>query len=97
MSVNAVMLRSVDKVVTVVDDVKKGDTVLYKKDDVECEIFAVEDIPAFHKISVVDLKKGEEVTKYGQVIGGMTEDADKGSWISHKNIMSLPRNYEDEL
>ncbi len=97
MSVNAVMLKPIDKVVTVVDDVKKGDTVVYKKEEVDCQVVAVEDIPAFHKISVVDLEKGEEVIKYGQTIGGMIQDVEKGSWISHKNIISLPRNYEDEL
>ncbi len=43
------------------------------------------------------MKKDEHVIKYGQIIGGMTSDADEGCWISHKNIMSLPRNYEDEL
>ena len=97
MSVNAIMLRPVDKVVTVVSDVKKGDAVVYNKDGAPYEVVAVEDIPAFHKIAVVDLKKGEEVIKYGQIIGGMMQDAEKGSWISHKNVMSLPRNYDDEL
>ena len=43
------------------------------------------------------MKTGEHVIKYGQIIGAMTTDAEEGMWISHKNIMSLPRNYEDEL
>ena len=43
------------------------------------------------------MKTSEHVIKYGQIIGAMTADAEEGMWISHKNIMSLPRNYEDEL
>ena len=97
MNVNAVMLNKIDKVVTVVEEVKKGDLVNYTKDGVPCIVEAIEDIPAFHKISVTDLKEEEHVIKYGQIIGGMLMDVPKGSWISHKNIKSLPRNYEDEM
>ena len=97
MNVNAIMLREEDKVITVVGDVKKGDTVNYKKGDESCQVIAAEDIPSYHKIAIVDLKKDEEVIKYGQIIGAMMADAEKGCWISHKNVMSLPRNYEEEL
>lgn len=97
MNVNAIMLTADDKVVTIVGDVKKGDTVSFKKGDNPCEVVALEDIPAFHKIAIVDLKKDEEVIKYGEIIGGMRADGKQGCWISHKNVMSLPRNYEDEL
>jgi len=98
MTVNAVMLRPIDNVVTVVGDVKAGDTVVFTKEGNQESVVAGEDIPAYHKIAVKDLKKDDHIIKYGQVIGALTTDeAKKGSWISHKNIMSLPRNYEDEL
>ena len=97
MVVNAIMLRPIDNVVTVVDDVKVGDVVKYETEGKVFEITAREEIPAFHKISIKPIKNGEHIIKYGQIIGGMTVDADEGSWISHKNIMSLPRNYDDEL
>ena len=97
MSVNAIMLRPMDTVVTIVGDVVKGDTVNYTKDGEACTVIATEDIPAFHKIAVKSLKSGDHIIKYGQIIGGLVEDAPAGCWISHKNIISLPRNYEDEL
>ncbi len=98
MTKNAIMLRPIDNVVTVVADVVKGDTIVYLKDNEQCSVTALEDMPAYHKISVADLKKGEHIIKYGQIIGGLDiEFAPKGTWISHKNIISLPRNYEDEL
>jgi len=98
MSKNAIMLRPIDNVVTVVADVVKGDTITYLKDGEQCTVTALEDIPAFHKIAVADIKEGEHVIKYGQIIGGLSVEAVvPGQWISHKNIISLPRNYEDEL
>lgn len=97
MSVNAVMLRPIDNVVTVVDDVKAGDTVRYEMEGKSMEVVAKEDIPAFHKISVRPIKNGEHIIKYGQIIGGIVVDAEEGRWISHKNTISLPRNYEDEM
>jgi altronate dehydratase len=98
MNINAIMLRPEDNVATVVNDVKAGDTVSFSKNGEQCVIKAAESIPAYHKIAVSDLKKGDHIIKYGQIIGGLTVDeVKKGCWISHKNIMSLPRNYEDEL
>ncbi len=97
MDKKALMLRPVDTVATVVEDVEKGDKVCYVKDGVQMSVTAKENIPAYHKIALKDMKKDEHVIKYGQIICGMTSDAEEGSWISHKNIMSLPRNYEDEL
>ena len=97
MDKNALMLRPIDNVATVVVDVLKGDNVYVNKEGEKICVSAFEDIPAYHKIALEDLKTGDKVIKYGQVIGAMTADAVKGSWISHKNIMSLPRNYEDEL
>jgi len=97
MDKKAVLLRPVDTVATVVEDVVKGDVITYLCDGEKRSVTAMEDIPAFHKIALKDMKVGEHVIKYGQIIGGMTSDAVTGCWISHKNIMSLPRNYEDEL
>ena len=93
MSKNALMLRPIDNVVTVVADVTKGDTITYLKDGEKCTVTALQDMPAFHKIAV-----GDHIIKYGQIIGGLdVDEAPKGTWISHKNIISLPRNYADEL
>ena len=97
MEKKALMLRPTDNVATVVDEVSAGDTVYIDKDGERICVTASENIPMYHKIAITDLKTGEHVIKYGQIIGAMTSDAVKGSWISHKNIMSLPRNYEDEL
>lgn len=96
MRVRAILLQPVDKVVTVVDDVAAGDTVFYEKEGQQMEVTANEAIGAFHKVAITDMKNGEQVIKYGQVIGAMMADAKAGDWISHKNVRSLPRNYDEE-
>ncbi len=44
-------------------------------------------IPQGHKVSLKDLKKGEEIIKYGQVIGYAAEDIAKGSWVNEDNVL----------
>ena len=42
-------------------------------------------------------RKGDEVIKYGESLGVMTEDAAKGHWVSHNNLVSVPRDYDSEM
>lgn len=60
------------------------------------DLVAVEHIPQSHKISLVDLKKGDEIIRYGVVIGYAKEDIPRGSWISeHKVVLPVPAALED--
>ncbi len=47
---------------------------------------ALEEIPAGHKMALVDIKKGEPVIKYGYRIGNAKEDIKAGSWIHTHNV-----------
>lgn len=49
----------------------------------------VENIPMGHKVALQTLEMGDEVRRYGQVIGYATRTIEKGSWINEGNI-SLP-------
>lgn len=53
-----------------------------------CEngVTACEDIPAGHKIAACDIKKGENVIKYGQPIGHTKEDVCKGKLLHNHNV-----------
>ena len=48
----------------------------------------VEAIPLLHKIALVDLGAGSLVTKYGEVIGAMMNDAAAGSVVHVHNMRS---------
>ncbi len=49
-------------------------------------IAAVEEIPSGHKIALRDISAGEDILKYGVVIGRAVQDIRKGSWV-HLHVM----------
>ncbi len=53
------------------------------------EITTTEFIPQSHKVTMKDLNKGEEIIRYGEVIGYAKQFIPKGSWID-ENKVSLP-------
>lgn len=57
---------------------------------------ACEQIPIWHKIALCDLKKGDMVIKYGEIIGQTLCDIRKGGLINHENLVSIPRDYSSE-
>lgn len=50
------------------------------------EIQAVTEVPVGHKIALRDIRDGEDIIKYGVVIGRATADIPAGSWI-HLHVM----------
>lgn len=50
----------------------------------------VEYIPQSHKVSLIDFKIGDEIIRYGEVIGYAKENIPKGSWID-ENKVKLPK------
>lgn len=97
MEINGLLMDEKDNVVTCVMEVSAGELVVYRRGEETCTLTAAERIPCCHKIALTDLGKGEEVIKYGELIGKTTETVKKGHWVSHNNIYSVPRDYESEL
>lgn len=55
-----------------------------------------EDIPMGHKVALKSLNEGNEIIRYGQIIGYASRFIEKGSWINEGNIrMPQPPNLED--
>lgn len=73
-----------DNVVTCVRPLIKGE--LISINDEKYEINS--EIPIFHKMATKDIKKGEVVHKYGEVIGIATVDIKKGEHVHVHNIES---------
>ena len=97
MKAEAIMLNPKDNVVTAVNGASAGQTVHYFKGSELCSVTTTEQIPPCHKIAVAPIAKGAHVIKYGEIIGGAQVDIGVGSWVSHLNIDSLPRDYSSEL
>jgi len=49
-------------------------------------LIAIENIPQSHKIALVDFKAGDEIIRYGEVIGYAKVDIPKGSWIDEYKV-----------
>lgn len=96
MKINALMMDVSDNVVTCVETIQAGQKVIYRQDGKLCEITAGEMIPSCHKIALQSLEKGQEVRKYGELIGRTSLAIEKGKWVSHHNIKSVPRDYKSE-
>ena len=91
---NAILLDDKDNVATCTAAAKAGDMIqLIGGGSVHC----VEDIPIWHKVALTDIAKGDKILKYGEVIGKASRDIAAGAWVSHENIFSVPRDYENEM
>lgn len=66
----------------------KDEIVLNPKDNVGVRLTDGPTVPAGHKYALSDIKKGEYVFKYGEVIGRATEDIKKGEWVHTHNLKS---------
>ncbi len=95
MKKTAILLDSSDNCATCTENVSINDRI-YLADRPDYELVAVTTVPIWHKIALNDIKTGEAVRKYGEVIGEALEDIVKGALINHENIRSIPRDYSSE-
>ncbi|MBQ8427300.1 MAG: altronate dehydratase [Clostridia bacterium] len=69
--------------------------IINKKDNVGVCLTASGNIPAGHKFALNDIKMGEPIIKYGQIIGRATTNILKGEWVHTHNVKShLDENVE---
>lgn len=80
-----------DSVGVAVMDLVKGCKVYGKALDgnSEYELTALENIPLGYKVAVKDIKKGEKIVEYGEIIGVAVQDIPKGTCVHIHNIRSL--------
>ncbi len=84
MEVNALVIDPKDNVAVVLEDIPKGGAVRLAGGGT---LRAREEIPCSHKVALVDLPRGTEVIKYGEVIGKAGEDIARGSWVHTHNLV----------
>lgn len=56
-------------------------------------VIAKSDIPLGHKIALKDKKTGDDLIKYGEVVGEVTEDFEVGDWVHTNNLRTKRWNY----
>lgn len=85
----AVVAHEADNVATIVKDLKKGENVLMEVHGKgEVTVVLQQDIPFGHKFAIEDIKKDQEILKYGEIIGHATEDIAAGAYVHVHNVVS---------
>ena len=84
MKPNVIIIHPADNVAVALTDIGSGDTVQLPEAG---EFAARDDIPFSHKIALRDFTRGEEIIKYGEVIGQAQENIARGHWIHSHNLI----------
>lgn len=73
----------------------KDKVIINDKDNVGINLVGDDKIPAGHKFALRDIKQGDYVIKYGEIIGCATQDIKCGEWVHTHNVKShLDENVE---
>ena len=74
-----------DDVCVAVRALRAGETIDARGTTLE----VVDDVPAGHKVALRRLEEGDEVLKYGHVIGRTTQAVPPGAWVHSHNLATL--------
>jgi len=86
---NAIIVDEKDNVATALDDLEPGDVVRAGFGDKAVEIRMKGEVKYGHKFALSRLAKGEHVIKYGETIGQMDADVDRGEHVHVHNMLGL--------
>lgn len=84
----AIVLNSKDNVATALADLAQGDAVDLEVDKKPVSVKLLNAIQFGHKFSLVDIKNGSPILKYGEVIGEATKDIKAGEHVHVHNVAS---------
>ena len=77
-----IKINPADNVAVAIEPLQQGEQVI-----IEGQLITLNnDVPAGHKFLLTDLRKGENVVKYGYPIGHLTSDHRVGDFINHEHI-----------
>ena len=89
MKYDAIMIKAQDNVATALRDLAQSQECRLSAGDGALTIIMKDPIVFGHKFAVVDIQKGEDIIKYGEVMGRATASISKGTHAHVQNIESL--------
>lgn len=93
--INSLLINSKDSVAVAIDELKEGSVACYKDGEQIKKINIIQDIPIYHKFSIANIKSGDLVYKYGQIIGKTSQNIKIGQHVHTHNIVSIREAIED--
>lgn len=89
MAIDALVLNRADNVATSIQNLDAGTTASVQMERQLFQVQLLEDIPYGHKFTIRLISRGENILKYGQIIGRATSDIPAGCHAHVQNIESL--------
>jgi altronate dehydratase small subunit len=89
MRIDAIMIKREDNVATALRDLHREEDAAVSAGEAQEMIRLIEDIPFGHKFAVCRINQGDQIIKYGEVIGRATQSIDQGAHAHIQNIESL--------
>jgi altronate dehydratase small subunit len=86
---DAIAIKPEDNVGTAIRDLEAGVTAGVGIGEQVVPVPLVEDIPYGHKLAIYAIEKGENVLKYGEVIGRASRAIPRGAHVHIHNVESL--------
>lgn len=83
MATKIIIINSQDNVGIALHDIKKGENLLCPDGKA---LIALSNIARSHKVALGDIRMGEDVLKYGEIIGEAKEFIKKGDWVHTHNL-----------
>lgn len=77
-----IQINPADNVAVALVPLQKGEKIVVGKE----ETILLQDVPAGHKIALIDFDKGQNVIKYGFPISHTTECVPRGGWVNETNV-----------
>ena len=81
------LINEADNTSSVLEPVAAGETCCIRRSGTVRTFKAVEDIPFAFKIAVEEIPQGEDVIKYGEVIGEASRDIHIGECVHIHNVI----------
>ena len=84
-----VVLNDADNVATSLVPLAAQSRIEVELNGVSRAITVLDTIPFGHKLAILPLARGDEVLKYGEVIGRASEAIEPGRWVHVHNVESI--------
>jgi altronate dehydratase small subunit len=88
MQKDALVIRRQDNVATAIRDIPAGRAAQVGIEDESVSVTVSKDISFGHKFALHHIRRGEEILKYGTVIGRATQDIQPGEHVHVHNVES---------
>lgn len=85
---HALAIKKEDNVATAIRDIASGEAATVGIDEENMTVTVHQDIPLGHKLALRQIHCGEEILKYGTVIGRATREIQLGEHVHVQNVES---------